>query len=213
MMALVASLAAASPWHRILLATLRNLAGNQCVFCCTQRKASPMNILVVVASRHGSTREIADVIAQQLHATGADAEVRDVKDVSDLENYDAVVLGSAIYMDNLEAGVKRFVNRHRSKLLTMPVWLFSSGPVGKNDEWGQADPPKVVEMTQLTHARGYQVFAGKLDRHALNVGERFLANVVKAPDGDFRDWTTIRAWADGIAAALGYASVSIVGSD
>jgi hypothetical protein len=29
-----------------------------------------------------------------------------------------------------------------------------------------------------------------------------IVKAVKAPDGDFRDWDTIRAWADGIAAEL-----------
>ena len=29
-----------------------------------------------------------------------------------------------------------------------------------------------------------------------------IVKAVKAPDGDFRDWDAIRAWADGIAAVL-----------
>ena len=84
----------------------------------------------------------------------------------------------------------------------MPVWLFSSGPVGNDDRPGQADPPKVVEIARLTHARGHQMFAGKLDRHDLSLGERLVVNVVHAPDGDFRDWNAIRTWADEIGAAL-----------
>jgi menaquinone-dependent protoporphyrinogen oxidase len=154
-----------------------------------------------VASRHGSTREIADAIAQELQVHGADAEVRTVDEVSDLDGYSAVVLGSAIYMGNWESAANRFVQRHQSQLLTMPVWLFSSGPVG-NDHPEQGDPPKVGEIAQRTHARGHQMFAGKLDRHDLNLGERLVVNVVRAPDGDFRDWSSIRAWADEIGDAL-----------
>jgi len=161
-----------------------------------------MHILVAVASRHGSTREIADAIAQQLDMPGVDAEVRQVDNVPDLNSYDAVVLGSAIYMGNWEAAANRFVQRHQARLATMPVWLFSSGPVGNDDHPGQGDPPKVAEIAQLTRARGHQMFAGKLDRHALSFGERLVVNVVKAPDGDFRDWSAIRTWADGIATAL-----------
>ena len=55
-----------------------------------------MHVLVAVASRHGSTREIADAIAQELRMQGVDADVRHVEDVPDLNSYDAVVLGSAI---------------------------------------------------------------------------------------------------------------------
>jgi len=158
-----------------------------------------MHVLVAVASRHGSTREIADAIEQELHVPGVDAEVRDVENVPDLEAYDAVVLGSALYMGNWESAASRFVQRHRSKLLTMPVWLFSSGPVGNNNHPGQGDPPKVVQIAQLARARGHQMFAGKLDRHNLSFGERLVVNVVHAPDGDFRDWNAIRAWANEIA--------------
>ena len=161
-----------------------------------------MHVLVAVASRHGSTRGIADAIAQELQALGVDADVRRVDEVPDLESYGAVLLGSAIYMGNWESAANRFVQRHQAKLQSMPVWLFSSGPVGDDDHPGRGDPPKVVEIAQLSHARGHQMFAGKLDRHELNLGERLVVNVIHAPDGDFRDWNAIRAWADEIGAAL-----------
>jgi menaquinone-dependent protoporphyrinogen oxidase len=161
-----------------------------------------MHVLVAVASRHGSTREIADAIAQELQVPGVHAEVRTADEVVDLDSYDAVVLGSAVYMGNWESAAHRFAQRHQAKLATVPVWLFSSGPVGNDEHPVQGDPPKVVEIAQLTQARGHQMFAGKLDRHALNLGERLVVNVVHAPDGDFRDWSAVRGWADGIAAAL-----------
>jgi menaquinone-dependent protoporphyrinogen oxidase len=171
-----------------------------------------MHILVAVASRHGSTREIADAIAQALDMPGVDAEVRQVNEVPDLDSYDAVVLGSAVYMGNWEAAANRFVQRHQARLATMPVWLFSSGPVGNDNHPEQDDPPSVAEIAHLTHARDHQMFAGKLDRHALNLGERLVVNVVKAPDGDFRDWSAIRAWADGIATALSaYVAPAVAG--
>ena len=169
-----------------------------------------MYVLVAVASRHGSTREIAIAIAYELQVSGVDAEVRHVEDVPDLDSYDAVILCSAIYMGNWESAANGFVQRHQSRMLTMPVWLFSSGPVGNDNHPGQGDPPKVVEIAQLTHARGHQLFAGKLDRHALNLGERLVVKLVHAPDGDFRDWSAIRAWADGIAAALKAAALPAV---
>src|SRR5258708_25169260 len=152
-----------------------------------------MDVLVTVASRHGSTREIADAIAQELRMQGVDADVRTIEEVPDLNSYDAVVLGSAVYMGNWEAAANQFVQRYQSRLPTMPVWLFSSGPVGNDDHPGQGDPPKLVEIARLTHARGHQMFAGKLDRHGLSLGERLVVNVVQAPGGDCRDWTPIRS--------------------
>src|SRR5438105_8362943 len=166
-----------------------------------------MHGLETVASRHGSSREIADAIVQELRMPGIDADVRHGEEVPDLNSYDAVVLGSAIYMGNWESAANQFLQRHQPRLLTMPVWLFSSGPVGNGDRPGQGDPPKFVEIARLTHARGHQMFAGKLDRHNLSLGERLVVNVVHAPDGDFRDWSAIRSWADEIGAALKSAAV------
>ena len=59
-----------------------------------------MNILVAVASRHGSTHEIAEVLAQELRTSGHAVAVRNARDVGDAEMYDAVVIGSAAYMGN-----------------------------------------------------------------------------------------------------------------
>jgi menaquinone-dependent protoporphyrinogen oxidase len=46
------------------------------------------------------------------------------------------------------------------------------------------------------------MFAGKLDRSELNRRERLAVRAVKAPEGDFRDWPAIQAWADQISDAL-----------
>ena len=56
----------------------------------------PHRVLVVVASRHGGTRQIADAVAGVLWDAGFDADVEDAAG-ADPAGYDAVVLGSAVY--------------------------------------------------------------------------------------------------------------------
>ncbi len=46
------------------------------------------------------------------------------------------------------------------------------------------------------------MFFGALSRDRLSFGERMIAKAVKAPQGDFRDWDAIAAWADSIADEL-----------
>ena len=46
------------------------------------------------------------------------------------------------------------------------------------------------------------MFRGKLDRALLGRHERLAVRAAKAPDGDFREWDAIDAWADEIATAL-----------
>ena len=55
-----------------------------------------MKVLVAVASRHGSTREIGDAVGEVLHDGGFDVTVADPDDVDTVEPYGAVVLGSSV---------------------------------------------------------------------------------------------------------------------
>ena len=59
-----------------------------------------MRVLVVVASKHGSTYEIAAAIAEELRGAQFTVDLHDLQaegGVGDLAGYHAVVLGSAIY--------------------------------------------------------------------------------------------------------------------
>ncbi len=87
-------------------------------------------ILVVYASKHGATREIAERIAERLTAGGRPAEARSVHEVDDPARYDAFVIGSAAYSMHWMKEAAGFVRRNRTLLADRPVWMFSSGPLG-----------------------------------------------------------------------------------
>jgi menaquinone-dependent protoporphyrinogen oxidase len=161
-----------------------------------------MNVLVAVASKHGSTEEIAGVVADELRAAGHLVEVRDVAQRFDVTQYDAAVVGSAIYMGNWMSEAWQFVEGYQEQLQAMPVWLFSSGPLGEEYPEGMGRPETLDELMEMTNARDHTVFVGKLDKDELGFGERMIARVVKAPEGDFRNWPEIRRWAAHIAAEL-----------
>ena len=161
-----------------------------------------MNILVAVASKHSSTRGIAEAIGQELRTSGHTVQVRSANEVEGTGGYDAVILGSAIYMGTWLAEARQFVDKNRASLATMPVWLFSSGPLGQSDPQPHGDFAHLRELMDATQARGHRTFVGKLDRSSLGRGERLVAKVVRASEGDFRDWEAIREWAREIAADL-----------
>jgi menaquinone-dependent protoporphyrinogen oxidase len=168
----------------------------------SMRRKSTMNILIAVASRHGSTRRIAEVIGQELSNCGHSVQVRSAAEADSAEPYDAAIVGSAIYMGNWLAEARRFVEKYRATLSVVPVWLFSSGPLGRDDPKPPGDVAHLPELMQATQARGHRTFVGKLDKGDLGLGERLAVKLVKAPDGDFRDWEAIRGWAREIASAL-----------
>lgn len=161
-----------------------------------------MKILVSAASKHNSTYEIAEAIADELRRVGMKAEVFHAEKAPAPSGYDAAVLGSAIYMGSWMGEARDYVEKHQAQLAQMPVWLFSSGPLGAEDPQPSAPPQQLDELLEKTGARGHEIFVGKLDKDGLGFGEKLIVKGVKAPYGDFRDWDAIRGWARSIAAEL-----------
>lgn len=160
-----------------------------------------MRVMVTAASRHGATTEIAERIAEALSACGIEVFVRTPETVHTLDDYDAAVVGSAVYMGRWLDPARHLVGNLRSEFATRPTWLFSSGPVGEPPEPAE-EPVDIAEIVAGTHARGHRLFAGCIDRHKLGFGERAVVMSLRAPVGDFRDWARIDAWAAEIADAL-----------
>jgi membrane protease YdiL (CAAX protease family)/menaquinone-dependent protoporphyrinogen IX oxidase len=169
----------------------------------TMGSAPEMSVLVSAASKHGSTGEIADRVAGVLRTAlpdGAVVDVRSAAETADPASYDAVVLGSAVYMGHWMQDARLAAARIAARPPRW-VWLFSSGPVGdppKPDE----DPVDVRGIVTATNARGHRLFAGRLDRHRLGYAEKAMVLALRVPDGDFRDWDAIDSWARQIAAEL-----------
>lgn len=68
--------------------------------------------LIVYTTRTGETRNIAELIAEGVRFTGADAKVIDANRVNkedDLRGYDAYVFGSATYHGEMMEGMKKLL--------------------------------------------------------------------------------------------------------
>jgi menaquinone-dependent protoporphyrinogen oxidase len=160
-----------------------------------------MRVLVSVASKHGATDEIGHRIAATIEGAGQTVISVAPEAVVSIDGYDAVVLGSGVYAGRWLETAKSFVERNREALATKRVWLFSSGPIG--------DPPKPVEepadaalMVAATAAIEHRTFAGRVEKKSLGFGEKLIMTALRAPEGDFRPWDDIDAWAWSIAKAL-----------
>lgn len=172
-------------------------------------RAPQLSVLVSAASGHGATAEIAQAIGQALSGQGLTITVIPPGEVRAIDGYDAVIIGSAVYMGHWLGPAKELVNRFGDALAGRPVWLFSSGPVGKPSgklaRSMDQDPVDLPAMLEATHARGHRRFAGKLDRRVLSLPQRASLLVFRGLNGDFRDWVDIQQWAEGIAQQLALA--------
>lgn len=158
-----------------------------------------VHVLLATASKHGATQEIAGALADGLRQRGFSVTASPPEDVSGLDPYDAVVIGSAVYAGHWLKPAVAFAHDHAAALRALPVWLFSSGPLSVPRTDGGDDPAVVASLIEATGAEGHLVFAGKLDTSELGFGERAVARVVKAPEGDFRDWNAVDRFAATIA--------------
>jgi menaquinone-dependent protoporphyrinogen oxidase len=160
-------------------------------------------ILVVYATKHGATREIAEAVAAELRDAGCTVDCRETHDAGRPEGYDAVVLGSATYMKRWRREARRFLHHHHDALAQRPLWLFSSGPVGEQEpDPAWIEPQLVLDAAEQLGARGHVVFGGRVPADPGNFVERSMARNTPAEFADRRDWDEIRAWARGIAQEL-----------
>lgn len=160
-----------------------------------------MRVLVSVASRHGATREIGAEVAEVLREAGHDVDETEPEDVERVFGYDAVVLGSAVYVGRLAISLRQLVERQGAHLRSMPVWLFWSGPVG-DPPLPPTVPDDVDVVARHAGVEDPRCFVGRLDRASLDLSERALVALTHAQQGDFRDFDDVREWARSIASYL-----------
>ena len=158
-------------------------------------------ILVSAGSKHGSTQEIATRIGSDLRGRGYEVTVSPPEQITDVSQFDAVVLGSAVYAGHWMPAAKELAEVLGRSDRRVPTWLFSSGPIGDPPK-PEEDPVDVAEILERTSARDHRVFSGKIDKSKLSFGEKAILVAVRAPEGDFRDWDEIGDWAHTIADSL-----------
>lgn len=163
-------------------------------------------VLVAYASKYGATQEIAEKIGQVLNASGIVTDVEAIEQVRDITPYTAVVVGSAVYAGQWMGEAVGFLKTHEFQLAQRPTWFFSSGPTGEGDPAelmkGWRFPEGQKALADQIRPRDIMLFHGEIDMGKLNFAEKLIVKGVRAPTGDFRDWSAITAWAIKIAEAL-----------
>ncbi len=166
-----------------------------------------MRVLVVYGSKRGGTERLARQVATTLTSCGHAVELRSAAAAVELAEFDAVVIGGALYAGLWHRAARRFARRHVDALQQLPVWLFSSGPLDDSASQRELPPtPAVARIQRRLDARGHATFGGRLARDAHGFIAHAMAEGGKS--GDFRDMQAVDAWARRIADALARAPVT-----
>ena len=157
-------------------------------------------VLVTYASKYGSTGGVADAIGKELCSKDVAADVVLIKNAGNVSSYQGVVIGSAIYMGKWMSEAIDFVKKNKDILRQMPVAYFLvcmtlSQPTEKNraEVLSYMDP--ILKAVPEIKPVGIGTFAGALDYNNLSWLNKKILKSKGTPEGDFRDWNAIRAWA------------------
>jgi menaquinone-dependent protoporphyrinogen oxidase len=161
-------------------------------------------ILVAYASLRGSTAEIAQAVGKELRSAGYSVDVAEMRYVSSLESYHAVVVGGPFYMGRI-GDMGKFVTRHRDMLKILPFAAFGVGVAPVEKKPGAVDNELATLHKTLSPLEpvAETVFAGKIDLEKLSFLQKWMVGKVKSPVGDFRDWDAIARWTKELPGKMG----------
>ena len=158
-----------------------------------------MTLLITYASTRGSTREVAETIAASLREHGLDVDLKAAAEVEDVNGYDGVVLGAAIYTGHAHVDVRRLLRRCRKELSSLPLAVFAMGPrTSSEDDLAGSRKQLDHDLAKLPELEPFSIaiFGGVVDPAKLH----FPFNRMAASDA--RDWDAIEAWALELAATF-----------
>jgi menaquinone-dependent protoporphyrinogen oxidase len=159
-------------------------------------------VLVTYATKAGSTVAVADAIGAVLAARGFSVTVKAVKDRPALDGYQAVVIGSAIRMGSWLPEAVAFARDNRARLSQLPTAIFTVHMLHAGDDAASraARLAYTAPVRKFLTPRAEAFFTGKLDTARLGFLDRMLAKAANAGEGDQRDWSQVRGWAQTILA-------------
>jgi menaquinone-dependent protoporphyrinogen oxidase len=142
--------------------------------------------------------EVAERIAKNLSSQNLSVDIHPVGKVTDLMQYQAVVLGSAIRAGNLLPEVKAFCEKHQAQLSQKYFGTFIVCLTMKDEteETYKTVSAYLEPVRAQIKPDKEGLFAGAMNSSKLGFLERMLMKAMKSPEGDYRNWEAIDTWTE-----------------
>lgn len=156
-------------------------------------------VLIGYATRTGSTAGVAEAIGRTLEGRGLDIDVRLMKEVPNVEGYDAIVLGSAINGAAWLPEAMSFLETNASAVSHVPFAAFcvhcmNGGDGEKQTKKRLAYLDKVRDIARPTD-EGYFLGKGPEPGETSFIARWAFKAFGGSGEGDLRDWDKIGEWA------------------
>lgn len=135
-----------------------------------------MKTLILYGSTYGFTEQCAKTLAQKM---GGQADLVNIgkNEQTNLAGYDAVVLGSSIYMGQVNKKLKDYMDRHVDELKAKKVGLFLCSGLPENLEQNfTSNFPR--QLLEVAVAREH--FGGVLDKSKMSFGHKMITNMMES---------------------------------
>lgn len=134
-----------------------------------------MRTLIVYSSTYGFTKDCVEDLKGQLNESAVAINLES-ESPPPIDSFDAVLLGSSVYMGQLSKKLKAFASDHKTALEAKPLCLFlSCGIPGSFDEALRSGFPEAL----VNHALTAQCFGGELRIDKMKLGHKLLTSVMK----------------------------------
>ncbi len=131
-----------------------------------------MSTIILYKSKYGTTKDCAKRIASGLDHSST---VKDISEVSDISEYDIIVIGSPTYAGNMNKDVKNFCKNNLDVLLTKKIAIFTCGSL--IDKY--MDVVKACIPESLIHnAKVIDCFGGELQTDKMNFLEKKIVGMI-----------------------------------
>ncbi len=165
-----------------------------------------MEILVTYSSGYGSTKEVAEKVAEILsHENTFKITTDTIDQVSNIDNYDVIIIGSSVRADLPLANVRDFLARERHVLPQKKVAFFAvclaATCIDGREEIKREFINPLFEKYPEIHLIQSEAFGGKIDFAKMNPVMQEITKTVLKRKGlpsedniDTRDWEFIESW-------------------
>jgi menaquinone-dependent protoporphyrinogen oxidase len=166
------------------------------------------DVLVAYATRHSSTAGVAENITDVLCGLNHRVDLRYVENVTSIEYYDAVIVGSAIYEFNWLLVATDFIERFKLPLASMPVaYFFGCAGLKEDTEENQEGVLVFINPVLTKYPDIVPVdigrFGGGVEFPRLDAFEKMIINFIGVTESeDWRDWEKIGAWAEKVSGLI-----------
>jgi menaquinone-dependent protoporphyrinogen oxidase len=160
------------------------------------------HVLVAYATKMGSTKEVAEAVADALRGAGREVEFAPLREVRTLEGLGLIVIGAPLYMFKWHKEARGFLARFRQALAGLPCAVFALGPFEDTEkDWKSVRENFDKELARFPwfSPAVREVFGGAFDPAKLSFPYNLVPGLKKMPAKDIRDWDAIRAWAQDLA--------------